>query len=111
MPETYLALTEDEFDTRFPLVENRFNPNSSWAVGEGTGSLFETYGQELDFVRQQASRYVWTLIDGDDGNLYVVSGPHFVNRIGYLISQVPIPENTFIEVRLDSCDDQPEDSP
>jgi hypothetical protein len=33
-------------------------------------------------------------------NPYIRSGIHFVNRIGYLISTVPVPEGTDIEVRI-----------
>jgi hypothetical protein len=100
MSEQLIELTEDEFDVRFPLVTNHLNPSAGWGIGESGGCLFETYGQEFDFVRQQHQRRVWTLVDGDDGDMYVISGLHFVNRIGYLISQESFPENTTIEVRI-----------
>ena len=77
----HLEITEDEFDARYPLVPNHLNPNASWGFGDSGGCLFETYGEELAFVRSQDQRYVWTFIDGDDGQ-YVVSGMHFINRIG-----------------------------
>jgi hypothetical protein len=95
-----LEITEDEFDGRFPLVTNHLNPNASWGDTEGTGCLFETFGEELEFVRRQDPRTVWTLVDGEDGDLYLVSGYHFVNRIGYLISTVPVPEGADIQVRI-----------
>jgi hypothetical protein len=110
MPETYMELTEDEFDDQYPLVENHLNPSAGWVIGNGRGSLFETYGQELAFIRQQDPRCIWTLMEGDSG-LAVVSGMHFVNRLGYLISRVPAPENAFIEVRCDTCNDDLEDTP
>jgi hypothetical protein len=100
MTETFIELSEDDFDARYPLVPNHLNPNASWASGEGAGCLFETYGDELKFVRRQAPGTIWTLLDGDDGDLYLVSGYHFVNRIGYLISTAPVPEGTEIEVHI-----------
>ena len=100
MTESIITLTEDEFDEQFPLITNHLNPNASWAFGDGPGCLFETYGQELEFIRQQDPRRVWTFVDGDDGDQYVISGPHFVNPIGYLVSREPIPDNTTIEVRI-----------
>jgi hypothetical protein len=108
MTETIIELTEDEFDERFPLVVNHLNPNASWGSGEDGGCLFETYGEELAFVREQDDRHVWTFLDGDDGDLYVASGYHFVNRIGYLISRNPVPNNVFIQVHIpmDSHDDE-----
>ena len=102
---TSLEITEDEFDTRYPLVINHLNPNASWTFGDGPGCLFETYGQELAFVRNQDPRTIWTLVDGDNGNQYVLSGYHFVNRIGHLISTIPFPEDADIVVTIEDLSD------
>ena len=111
MSETFIELTEDEFDDRFPLVPNHLNPSAGWAFGESRGCLFETYGEELAFVKRQDPRRVWTLIDGDDGDMYVVSSLHFVNRVGYLISRDPIPGNVMIQVRIPmATDDEPQEA-
>jgi len=99
---TPLEMTEDEFDTRYPLVVNHLNPNASWTFGDGPGCLFETYGQELAFVRSQNPRTIWTFVDGDDGNQYVLSGYHLVNRIGYLISTIAFPEDADIVILIPS---------
>src|SRR5579871_4995271 len=100
MTNTPIEISEVEFDACYPLLVNHLNPHASWATGDGTGCLFETYGEELEFVRRQDPRTVWTLVDGDDGDQYVVSGFHFVNRIGYLVSTVPIPYDTDIAVHI-----------
>jgi hypothetical protein len=93
-----LEITEDEFDATYPLRSNHLNPNASWLIGDGPGCLFETYGEELAFVRQQDPRTVWTLLDGEDDNQLLLSGYHFVNRIGYLISTTLVPDNQAIQV-------------
>lgn len=110
MTDTLIQLTEEEFDARFPLLENHLNPHASWGFGNGRGCLFETYGEEFEFVRRQDPATVWTIVDGDDGDWYVVDGLHFVNRVGYLISREPIPEGTMFEVHipLDHHDDEDE---
>jgi hypothetical protein len=96
-------MTEDEFDATYPLVPNHFDPDASWTFGDGPGHLFETFGEELAFVRSQDPRAIWTLVDGDDDDSqYVVSGFRLVNRIGYLISSVPFPERSDIEVHIAS---------
>jgi hypothetical protein len=100
MTETFKELSEDAFDALYPLVQNHLNPGAGWALGEGRGCLFETYGDELDFVRRQDPRTIWTLLDSDDGDQYLASGYHLVNRIGYLISTVPVPEGVTIQVRI-----------
>jgi len=100
MTDTTIQLSEDEFDERYPLLPNHLNRDAGWVYGDGPGCLFETYGEELEFVRGQDPRTVWTFIDGDDNDQYVVSGFHIVNRIGYLISTRPVPEGARIEVRI-----------
>jgi len=82
-----LEITEDEFDTRYPLVVNQLNPNASWGFGDGPGCLFETYGQELAFVRSQDPRTIWTLVDGDDDSQYVLSGYHLPESVNFVTSK------------------------
>jgi len=55
---------------------------------------FETYGEDLDFVRSQREDHVWTLMDDDYGKLVVVAGYHFVNRVHYIITIKPWKDST-----------------
>jgi hypothetical protein len=100
MTDITIQLSEDEFEERFTLLPNHLNPSAGWGYGGDYGCLFETYGEELEFVRRQDPRTVWTFIDGDDDDHYVISGFHLVNRIGYLISNETVPEGTQIEVYI-----------
>jgi len=100
MTDTFIELTEEAFDAQYSLRTNHINPHPGWAYGENGGCLFETYGEELAFVRSQDPRTVWTLTDGDDGDQYLLSGFHLVNRIAYLISTSPVPEGTTIQVHI-----------
>jgi len=111
MTEIFIELTEDEFDEQYALVPNHINPSASWAFGDAGGCLFETYGEEFEFVRRYDPSKVWTLVDGDGGDLYLVSGLHYVNRVGYLLSRNPIPKNTTVQVRLPMESDDVSTSP
>jgi hypothetical protein len=104
MTTTLVQLTEDEFDEKYTLLPNHLNPTATWEYGGDHGCLFETYGEELQFVRSQDPATIWTVVDGDDGDLYVVSGYHFVNRAGYLISTTPVPDDLDIEVHIPTND-------
>jgi hypothetical protein len=95
-----LELSEDAFDEHYPLVPNHLNPNAAWVYLDIGGCLFETYGPELEFIRQQDPSRVWTLIDNDDDGQSLVSGFHFVNRIGYLVSTIPVPAGVQISVNI-----------
>jgi hypothetical protein len=100
MTNTLIVMTEDQFDATYTLVTNHLNPHATWMLGDGPGCLFETYGEEIAFVRQQNPLTVWTLVDGDDGNQYVLNGCHLVNRVGYLISSIPFPAESDIQVPI-----------
>lgn len=34
-------------------------------------------------------RHIWTRIDGDDGEIWIVNGIHSVNRIDYIVTERP----------------------
>ena len=98
----HLHISEEAFDDHYPLIVNYLDPRASWALGEGGGCLFGCHGAEWEFIRQLDPRYVWTFVDGDELDQFVISGIHIVNRIGYLVSKVPVAENVSIEVRIPS---------
>lgn len=102
MPYQILEISEDDFDDQYPLIANHLNPSAGWCIGGIGGCLFETYGPELEYVLDQDPRFVWTLVDGDSDDQYLISGGHFVNRIGYLISTVPVPHGVSIQVHLNT---------
>lgn len=99
-----LEISEEEFEARFPLLPNHLNPDACWRINDLRGSMFETYGQEFAFVREQDERAVWTLVDAD-GDLFLLSGIHLVNRLGYLVSAQLIPAELALQVRLEHVAD------
>ena len=78
---------EDKFNEWCLKYEGMSNPFSGGIVDK-----FETYVEELDFVLKIAytePKRIWTLVEGDDGNLYIASGYHLVNRLNYFITHNP----------------------
>jgi hypothetical protein len=53
------------------------------------GCMYETYGEELDYVIKQPSNRIWTIIE-EDGVMYISAGYHIVNRLGYFITNEEI---------------------
>jgi hypothetical protein len=84
----------DAWEAKYKPIKNQYTQKQE---GEFVEDRFETYGEELDFVRAQDPKYIWTLVDGDDGNLYIVNGYHLVNRINYFVTNLPF-EGEFLEV-------------
>ena len=76
-------MKESEFFIKYNPIKNHIDNNASL-----DGLMFETYGQELDYVKSQPNNLIWTYCDNGDAG-YLVSGYHLVNRIGYLIASEP----------------------
>ena len=90
-----VALTEDQLMALF--IPNHLVSNDCW-----DGKMFETYGVEVQFVKDQPADRIATLLDCD-GALYIVSGWHFVNRVGYFIGKEALPD--FGEVLVMAADE------
>lgn len=94
-------MTEDDFELEFTPVPNHFDPDSGWGRGDGPGCLFGISPEELAFVKSQPANRIWTLLDGeDDDKMYLSTGFHFVNRIGYLITNEPFLEDCVITIDM-----------
>lgn len=70
------------------VFERRFKP-----VMRGDSCLYEITDDDLKHVVQVANSEpyrVWTMVTGDDGNSWIlVPGYHYVNRLGYVITETP----------------------
>lgn len=72
----FIQLTEDEFDAQYTVI-----------------TPLDANGYEGDTVRPNDngldpdSKHLWTIVEGDSGNLYAVTGWAFVSRIGYILTE------------------------
>jgi hypothetical protein len=94
-----IQLTEDEWFEQFKPIPNHLDENASFNDGE-QGYMFETYGDEVEFVKSQDSNRIWTYSDGDDGGTYISDGYHVVNRIGYFVTTVPYDDKQYYQIQL-----------
>ena len=62
--------------------------------------MFETFGKEVEFVRAQRAQNIWTLLECD-GKTFICEGFHYVNRIGYFITEVSYPSKRFFCIKAD----------
>lgn len=86
-------ISEKEFDEKYKLIKNHLDDNASF-----DGYMFETYGEELDFVFNLANtNRVITIIESDD-KLFYTTGFHIVNRIGFLILETPYDVDFEVEI-------------
>jgi hypothetical protein len=108
MPNSFIEMDFDEWCATYKPIVNHLDENASFDNGEG-GIMFETYGDEVDFVKSQSPANIWMYGSGDDGGTYVWNGWGFVNRLGYFITEVPCPDGLTIQVQVGepdlTCDD------
>ena len=38
---------------------------------------------------EERYRHIWTMVDGDNDSVVLINGFHFVNRLGYVLCQIP----------------------
>lgn len=82
----------DEWEEKFKPVKNTLLPEGS--EGPFNSCMFETYDAELSHVKAMVKlqpRNVWTWVEAE-GHGYIVPGFHYVNRVGYFITEVPFTE-------------------
>ena len=69
--------------------EEKYGAVTQLSSDDSSQYLLETYGDDFERVKSTYTDLVWTVVDGDDGLAYIIPGLHFVNRIGYIISNKP----------------------
>jgi hypothetical protein len=90
--------------------EEKFKPTKNHFHSDPDETMFETYGEEVEFVTKADNKYVWTWIQGDMSDL-IVAGYHYVNRLGYYITEVPWDDEydyalLSVEVECDCMDEE-----
>jgi hypothetical protein len=89
----YVELTWKEFEEQFKPIKNHFR-------NDPAEIMFETYGEEEKFVLSKVEEgKVWTYGDGDFCT-YVSGGYHYINRIGYYITEVPMDRDTEYQITI-----------
>ena len=89
-------MAEQEWFDLYKPIKNKIDSNASV-----NGHMFETYGDELNYVISQDLNKIWTYSDDDNGTPYISNGYHLVNRIGYFITEVPVKEEEVIIVDME----------
>lgn len=87
-----INLTWEQFQKQFRPQVNHFGSDPS-------NYNYETYGEELEYVRTKTNNHIWTYTDIELGSA-IYNGYHWVNRISYIITEVPWEDGVDYEVDL-----------
>lgn len=91
-------LTYDDFLEKYHPIKNHLDKNAGY-----DGYMFETFGKELEFVlktQMHSPQQIWTIIDGENNDMWIIPGYHYVNRLGFIITKEPINRN---ELDVEYC--------
>ena len=85
IPKQHVGRRDDYtlFFERHKPIQNKLDYNACFG-----GTMFETYGPELEQVKKQDYHNVFTYVDYD-GKSYASPGFHWFNRLGYFIVEIP----------------------
>lgn len=78
------TITFEIFEKTYKPIKNPFVQDSSY-----NGCMFETYGVELAYVREQDVKKIWTIVDCNNEEIWIVPGYSIVNRLGYILCEIP----------------------
>lgn len=56
--------------------------------------LYETYEKDWEEKAGEGCKFLWTLVETDNDRWYIIPGFHYVNRLNYIITQVPWDEKS-----------------
>jgi hypothetical protein len=75
----------DEWVEKYKPIKNHITkyPNK-----DADYDMFETYGDEQEYVYSLDEKLVWTEVQGDCSML-LLAGRHFVNRLNYYVCEIP----------------------
>ena len=69
-----------EWEARFKPKQNHFRDHEE--------RMFETYGEEWEYIQSLDPKYVWTNVQGDMSDL-LIPGVAYVNRLCYYVCEIP----------------------
>jgi calcineurin-like phosphoesterase family protein len=79
----YNKYTTEHNQVLLKTLKEGISPDDMCSFG---GCMYETFGEEVEYVKQVPNNRIWTVVDGDGDDLIIIAGYHFVNRLGYLIT-------------------------
>ena len=96
------TLEPEEFEFFKPI-----QPNEDTFHFESLQEVEDYFSENNLDYGEERYRYIWTMVDGDNNTVVLINGSHSVNRIGYVVCQIPwgydnsqeINKNIYIEAK------------
>lgn len=79
-----MTITYEKFVETYKPIKNHIIQDAPY-----NGCMFETYGIELAHVREQDNKNIWTIINCENEESWIIPGYHIVDRFGYILCNIP----------------------
>jgi len=81
-----MTIEFEEWLLKYKPRKNRVSKESPY-----NGYMFDTHGHDIQFIRDSniANEFIWTVVDCDNEEQYIIPGYHLVNRQGYFMTKIP----------------------
>jgi hypothetical protein len=87
------TITYDNWETTYIPQQNKNTEDGCF-----NNTMYETYGNDIEFVMTQPQQNTWTLVETDNGET-ITNGFHLVNRIAYFITEKPWSNDIDVDLR------------
>ncbi len=67
---------------------DKYKPIPNKFSNDPSNVTYETYGEEVEYVKSMHPNFIWTNVQGDECDL-IVAGYAYVNRLSYYITENP----------------------
>lgn len=79
-------MTEDDWINRYEPIPH---PKGAAHGFEIDGQCCLIDGDEEEILNKIPEKHLWTLLENNEGDLYIAAGFHRVNRVGHLNTRFP----------------------
>jgi len=93
-PTREIRITEKQWEEWYQPIKNKVLKDEA----PFEGHMFETYGKEMAFLKKADIHTIWTIYCEGDYMCYL-SGSHYINRMGYFVTQRPWTFDMHVTVR------------
>ena len=84
-------VTYDDFLEKYHPIKNHLDENAGY-----DGFMFDTFDEQLHYILQtntHSPQNIWTLIEGENNDMWLSPGYHYIDRFGFIITKEPVDRN------------------
>lgn len=74
-----MRITEKEFEEQYKPIQNNFKKENT--------IYFDTDGEQYAYLQHISNKHIWTWVEGENENSWLIPGNHYINRMSYVITE------------------------